>query len=142
MSILYVGPGRVWYMTFWIENDDDDESCVDRNNDSGYHPSLSIQIPPPHHTHTLTHSIFQILDIAKQSKGNTNHPIPIPIPIPTNITSFTYLTSLPSAKARQGKASQGKAEVATIPHLTSSHLTSHLCPFDADGTSCVVSNNS
>lgn len=127
MSILYVGPGRVWYMTFWIENDDDDESCVDRNNDSGYHPSLSIQIPPPHHTHTLTHSIFQILDIAKQSKGNTNHPIPIPIPIPTNITSFTYLTSLPSAKARQAKPSQGKAEVATIPHLTSHHLiTSHL----------------
>lgn len=127
MSILYVGPGRVWYMTFWIENDDDNESCVDRNNDSGYHPSLSIQIPPPHHTHTLTHSIFQILDIAKQSKGNTNHPIPIPIPIPTNITSFTYLTSLPSAKARQGKPSQGKAEVATIPHLTSHLLiTSHL----------------
>lgn len=137
MSILYVGPGRVWYMTFWIENDDDDESCVDRNNDSGYHPSLSIQIPPPHHTHTLTHSIFQILDIAKQSKGNTNHPIPIPIPIPTNITSFTYLTSFSQAKARQGKV---EAEVATItsPHISSSHHTSsHLCPFDADGTSCV-----
>lgn len=56
-------------MTFWIENDDDDESCVDRNNDSGYHPSLSIQIPPSSsHIHTLN-SIFQICDIAKQSKG-------------------------------------------------------------------------
>lgn len=126
MSILYVGPGRVWYMTFWIENDDDDESCVDRNNDSGYHPSLSIQIPPPHHTHTLTHSIFQILDIAKQSKGNTNHPIPIPIPIPTNITSFTYLTSLPSAKARQGRGSYHTSPHLTSPHhITPHHISTH-----------------
>lgn len=49
-------------MTFWIENDDDDESCVDRNNDSGYHPSLFH--PNPLITLTLN-SIFQILDIEK-----------------------------------------------------------------------------
>lgn len=122
MSILYVGPGRVWYMTFWIENDDDDESCVDRNNDSGYHPSLSIQIPPPHHTHTLTHSIFQILDIAKQSKGNTNHPIPSHS-IPTLYLS--YLTSPPSAKPSQAKPRQGRGSYHTSPHLTSPH---HITP--------------
>lgn len=132
------GLGCVWYMTFWIENDDERRTTMMRAVLIGttirdtIHP-FSIQSPssPPTHIHTHTHTIIVKQSEVKKSKYKPPHPIPVPSPshshshpIPIPIPS-QHSTSATSPHLLQPR--QGKAEVATIPHLTSHHLiTSHL----------------